>query len=173
MEDETNNKRKNMDLFQDLSETNSFKDNNEYGNSDISGKRIISSIRNDVHLYRNNQYSRLYKVIVIGEIGSGKSALIRRYVHDYFSAEPGINKSTIGVDFSLKILQYSDNLEVRLQLWDIAGQERFSSMTRAYYRGTMGALLVFDHTNANSYEAIKRYWLFAIDHSLMKLFATR
>ena len=88
-----------------------------------------------------------------------------------------IRDRTIGVDFSLKILQYSDNLEVRLQLWDIAGQERFSSMTRAYYRGTMGALLVFDHTNANSYEAIKRYWLFAIEHNLMKLhfiiFATR
>ena len=161
-----------MDLLRDLSEKNSFKDNKEYGNSDISGNRTIASIRNDVHLYRNNQYSRLYKVIVIGEIGSGKSALIRRYVHDYFSAEPGINKSTIGVDFSLKILQYSENLEVRLQLWDIAGQERFSSMTRAYYRGTMGALLVFDHTNANSYEAIKRYSLYAIDHEIMKLHLT-
>ena len=108
-------------------------------------------------LYNNNsRHSRLYKVIVIGEIGTGKSALIRRYVHNYFNGEFGFNRSTIGVDFSLKILPYTEDLEVRLQLWDIAGQERFSSMTRAYYRGTMGALLVFDHSNANSYEAIQR-----------------
>ena len=106
---------------------------------------------------KGNHSSRLYKLIVIGDIGSGKSALIRRYVHNYFSGESGFNRSTIGVDFSLKILQYNDNLEVRLQLWDIAGQERFSSMTRAYYRGTMGALLVFDHSDVSSYDSIKRF----------------
>lgn len=107
--------------------------------------------------YRNGLYSRLYKVIVIGEIGTGKSALVRRYVHSYFNGDPGFNRSTIGVDFSLKILPYNEDLEIRLQLWDIAGQERFSSMTRAYYQGTMGALLVFDHTNAKSFEAIQRW----------------
>ena len=107
--------------------------------------------------YRNSPSSRIYKVVVIGEIGCGKSALIRRYIHNYYSSESSCNRSTIGVDFHLKIVQYAENLEIRLQLWDIAGQERFASMTRAYYKGTMGALLVFDHSNANSYEAIKRY----------------
>ena len=126
----------------------------DYG---ISSGKSSTSPYDGKMFYRNNHYSRLYKVIVIGEIGSGKSALIRRYVHNYFSGDSGFNRSTIGVDFSLKILQYTENLEVRLQLWDIAGQERFSSMTRAYYRGTMGAILVFDHSNANSYQAIKRY----------------
>ena len=121
----------------------------------LSGKSSTSPYEGQMP-YRNSLYSRLYKVIVIGEIGSGKSALIRRYVHNYFNGDSGFNRSTIGVDFSLKILQYTENLEVRLQLWDIAGQERFSNMTRAYYRGTMGALLVFDHSNANSYHAIKR-----------------
>jgi len=115
----------------------------------------ITNYNAEMH-HKNRNCSRLYKLIVIGEIGCGKSALIRRYVHNYFSGESGFNRSTIGVDFSLKILQYNENLEVRLQLWDIAGQERFSSMTRAYYRGTMGALLVFDHSNVKSYEAIKR-----------------
>ena len=115
-----------------------------------------SNYKEDV-FFKGSHSSRLYKLIVIGDIGSGKSALIRRYVHNYFSGESGFNRSTIGVDFSLKILQYNENLEVRLQLWDIAGQERFSSMTRAYYRGTMGALLVFDHSDVKSYESIKRF----------------
>jgi GTPase SAR1 family protein len=118
----------------------------------------ITNYNEEIH-HKHRNCSRLYKLIVIGEIGCGKSALIRQYVHNYFSGESGFNRSTIGVDFSLKILQYNENLEVRLQLWDIAGQERFSSMTRAYYRGTMGALLVFDHSNVKSYEAIKRYVL--------------
>ena len=126
-------------------------------NSSICSDTSTSTSTPDQKLYyRNGLYSRLYKVIVIGEIGTGKSALIRRYVHDYFNGDPGFNRSTIGVDFSLKILPYNEDLEIRLQLWDIAGQERFSSMTRAYYQGTMGALLVFDHTNAKSFEAIQR-----------------
>jgi len=48
------------------------------------------------------------------------------------------------VDFQLKILKFNDDLELKLQLWDIAGQERFSSMTRAYYKGAVGAIVVFD-----------------------------
>ena len=119
---------------------------------------IKSSFVNDVSesCKRNNNSSRIYKIVVVGEIGSGKSALIRRYIHNYYSNESSCNRSTIGVDFHLKIIPYTENLDIRLQLWDIAGQERFTSMTRAYYKGTMGALLVFDHSNASSYEAIKR-----------------
>ena len=52
----------------------------------------------------------------------------------------------------LKLIHYNDDLEIRLQLWDIAGQERFSSMTRAYYKGTMGAIIVFDYSNAKTYQ---------------------
>ena len=51
------------------------------------------------------------------------------------------------MDFQLKILKFNDELEIRLQLWDIAGQERFSSMTRAYYKGAVGAVVVFDQVN--------------------------
>ena len=122
--------------------------------SKYKGQKI--AMNNGELCYRTSLYSRLYKVIVIGEIGTGKSALIRRYVHKYFNDQFGLNRSTIGVDFSLKLLTYPKDLEIRLQLWDIAGQERFSSMTRVYYRGTMGALLIFDHSNANSFQAIHR-----------------
>merc|ERR1719367_1403195 len=103
------------------------------------------------------QSSRLYKVIVIGEVSTGKSALIKRYVHNFFGNHANY-RATVGVDFQLKILKFNDDLEIRLQLWDIAGQERFSSMTRAYYKGTMGAIIVFDYTNANTYQAAIDRW---------------
>lgn len=86
--------------------------------------------------YRNNEIqssSRLYKILVVGEVHSGKSATIRRYVHNFFS---DTYRSTVGVDFHLKIVPYNEELELRIQLWDIAGQERFSQMTRSYFKGT-------------------------------------
>ena len=107
------------------------------------------------NFYRSTSTSRLYKVIVIGEIDTGKSALVRRYVHNFYSDN---YNATVGVDFRLKIIPFNDDLEVRLQLWDIAGQERFSSMTRAYYRGTMGAIVVYDQTNAYTYRSAVDRW---------------
>jgi len=107
------------------------------------------------NFYRPMVASRLYKVIVIGEIHTGKSALIRRYIHNFYSQN---YCATIGVDFRLKLIHYNDDLEIRLQLWDIAGQERFSSMTRAYYKGTMGAIVVFDYSNAKTYQAAIDRW---------------
>lgn len=104
----------------------------------------------------HNQHSRLYKVIVVGEVNTGKSALVRRYVHNFFSSK-GDYRATLGVDFQLKLLHYNDELEIRLQLWDIAGQERFCNMTRAYYKGAVGALIVFDSTNAKSFEAVAKW----------------
>ncbi|XP_059084201.1 ras-related protein Rab-38-like [Tigriopus californicus] len=98
--------------------------------------------------------SRLYKVIVVGEVHCGKSAIIRRYVHNFFN---DTYRSTVGVDFHLKIIPYNEELELRLQLWDIAGQERFSHMTRAYFKGAMGALVVFDLSNAQSFEAVAKW----------------
>ncbi len=77
----------------------------------------------------------LFKILVIGELGTGKTAFIKRYVHDFFSEN---YRATIGVDFALKVIEHGDGEEegsrIRLQLWDIAGQERFGNMTRVYYR---------------------------------------
>ena len=93
---------------------------------------------------------------MIGEVSTGKSALIKRYVHNFFGT--GVHyRATLGVDFQLKILRFSDDLDIRLQLWDIAGQERFSSMIRAYYGKAVGAVVCFDHVSFKNgvYKSLK------------------
>ncbi|TNM84826.1 hypothetical protein fugu_009004 [Takifugu bimaculatus] len=104
----------------------------------------------------------LYKVLVIGDLGVGKTSIIRRYVHQTYSNN---YRATIGVDFALKVLNW-DSETVRLQLWDIAGQERFGNMTRVYYREAMGAFIVFDVTRHTTFEAVAK-WKEDLDSKLM------
>ncbi|XP_023688057.1 ras-related protein Rab-38-like [Paramormyrops kingsleyae] len=96
---------------------------------------------------------RLYKVLVIGDLGVGKTSIIKRYVQQSFS---GNYRATIGVDFALKVLSWGGET-VRLQLWDIAGQERFGNMTRVYYREAVGAFIVFDVTRRATFEAVTKW----------------
>jgi len=102
----------------------------------------------------DNVREYLYKVLVVGEANTGKTSIIKRFVHGIFSHN---YKSTIGVDFALKVLDWDEQSIVRLQLWDIAGQERFGNMTRVYYKEAKGALLVFDVTDVKSFEAVKKW----------------
>ncbi|KAM3868575.1 ras-related protein Rab-38b [Diretmus argenteus] len=104
----------------------------------------------------------LYKVLVIGDLGVGKTSVIRRYVHQTYSTN---YRATIGVDFALKVLNW-DSETVRLQLWDIAGQERFGNMTRVYYREAMGAFIMFDVTRPTTFEAVIK-WKEDLDSKLM------
>ncbi|XP_042198111.1 ras-related protein Rab-7L1 isoform X1 [Callorhinchus milii] len=90
----------------------------------------------------------LFKVLVIGDSTVGKTSLVQRYAYDSFNKN---YKSTVGVDFALKILEWSDTETVRLQLWDIAGQERFTSMTRLYYRQAGACIIMFDVTNVTTF----------------------
>jgi len=96
----------------------------------------------------------LYKVLVIGELGTGKTSIIRRYVHKMFSEH---YRATVGVDFALKVLRWDENTVVRLQLWDIAGQERFGNMTKVYYKEAVGAFIVFDATKGATFEAVVKW----------------
>jgi len=104
----------------------------------------------------------LYKILVVGDLGCGKTSIIHRYVNNVFSTK---YRATIGVDFALKIINWDPKTNVRLQLWDIAGQERFGHMTRVYYKEAVGALVVYDMTRPGTFEAVKK-WKLDLDENL-------
>ncbi|XP_072265389.1 ras-related protein Rab-32 isoform X2 [Pyxicephalus adspersus] len=95
-----------------------------------------------------------FKVLVLGETGVGKTCVIRRYAHQLFTEH---YRTTIGMDFAFKIIEWDDGTLVRLHLWDIAGQERFGNMTRVYYKEAVGAFVVFDVTRASTFDAITKW----------------
>ncbi|XP_062868353.1 ras-related protein Rab-38 [Trichomycterus rosablanca] len=100
------------------------------------------------------QQEHLFKVLVIGDLGVGKTSIIKRYVHQIFSQH---YRATIGVDFALKVLTWDNQTVIRLQLWDIAGQERYGNMTRVYYREAVGALIAFDVTRSSTFDAVLKW----------------
>ncbi|XP_005097933.1 ras-related protein Rab-32B [Aplysia californica] len=105
----------------------------------------------------------LYKVLVIGEFGVGKTSLIRRYTEGYFSPN---YKLTIGVDFALKSIEWDNSTKVNLQLWDIAGHERFGHMTRVYYKYAIAAIIVFDLSRPATFDSVLK-WLEDVNSKVM------
>lgn len=97
-----------------------------------------------------DQHDYLFKFIIIGDAGSGKSCLMHQFIENKFKKG---SSHTIGVEFGSKIVHVSGR-NIKLQIWDTAGQERYRSVTRSYYRGAAGALIVYDITNRESYNHI-------------------
>ncbi|XP_028326771.1 ras-related protein Rab-42b [Gouania willdenowi] len=93
-----------------------------------------------------------FRIIMLGDSTVGKSSLLKRYTEDLFLDT--INQ-TVGVDFYVHFLEVEPGIRVKMQFWDTAGQERFRSVTRSYYRNSVGGLLVFDITNRASFDHIK------------------
>ena len=101
-----------------------------------------------------NEYNFLFKLLLIGDSGVGKSCMLLRFADNEYSDK---YISTIGVDFKIKTIYNNDSI-IKLQLWDTAGQERFRTITTSYYRGAHGIILAFDITNRVSFYNIKS-WL--------------
>jgi len=104
----------------------------------------------------------VYKILVVGDLACGKTSFIHRYVNHTFS---NTYRATIGVDFALKTLRWNNKTSIRLQLWDIAGQERFGHMTRVYYKEAVGAMIVYDVTREKTFQAVTK-WKCDIDENL-------
>ena len=98
-------------------------------------------------------YDYLFKLLLIGDSGVGKTCILFRFSEDAFNSS---FISTIGIDFKIRTIEL-DEKKIKLQIWDTAGQERFRTITTAYYRGAMGILLVYDITQAKSFANIKTW----------------
>jgi len=103
-------------------------------------------------------YDYLFKLVLIGDSGVGKSCLLLRFADDNFTDS---YISTIGVDFRFRTITIDDKI-VKLQIWDTAGQERFRTITSAYYRGADGIIMVYDVTSSESFDHVEE-WLSEVD----------
>ena len=100
------------------------------------------------------QYDYLFKIVLIGDSGVGKSNMLSRFTKNEFNIE---SKATIGVEFATKCITFNNKV-IKAQIWDTAGQERFRAITSSYYKGAMGALLVYDISKKNTFDNLDR-WL--------------
>ncbi|RAL38126.1 hypothetical protein DM860_000820 [Cuscuta australis] len=109
----------------------------------------------------DDDYDYLFKVVLIGDSGVGKSNLLSRFTRNEFSLE---SRSTIGVEFATRTVRVGDQV-VKAQIWDTAGQERYRAITSAYYRGAVGALVVYDVARHITFENVERWLKELRDHT--------
>jgi Ras-related protein Rab-11A len=105
-------------------------------------------------------------VVLIGDSGVGKSNLLSRFTRNEFNLE---SKSTIGVEFATRTITSDDGKTIKSQIWDTAGQERYRAITSAYYRGAVGALLVYDIAKRATFENVERWLKELRDHAVANI----
>ena len=98
-------------------------------------------------------YDELYKIVLIGDSGVGKTCMLSRFVKNSF---PKNKPPTIGVEFATKTMQVKGRA-VKAQIWDTAGQERYKAITTAHYRRAVGALVVYDVTKYSTFTAVQKW----------------
>ncbi|XP_055549004.1 ras-related protein Rab-35-like [Wyeomyia smithii] len=106
----------------------------------------------------NRNHYHMFKLLILGDSGVGKSSLLVRFADNEFS--PSF-LTTVGVDLKIRNMTI-DGERVKVQIWDTAGQERFRTITNTYYRGAHGVIIVYDVTNGESFANVKR-WISEID----------
>ena len=101
----------------------------------------------------DEEYSMIFKIILIGDSGVGKTNILSRYVNNTFSET---TKSTVGVELGCKIEEIN-NTKIKIQIWDTAGQERYKSITKTYYKGSKGALIIYDISRKESFTNVDKW----------------
>ncbi|KAG6951473.1 hypothetical protein JG688_00013718 [Phytophthora aleatoria] len=111
-------------------------------------------------------YDELYKVVLVGDPGVGKTNLLATFLAAEAVNEQGISRSfsavrkaTIGVEFATAIVRHPNGKRIKAQIWDTAGQERYRAITSSHYRRAAGALVVFDVTNRETFNNAQEHWL--------------
>lgn len=122
---------------------------------------IIHILYGQVQLKARMSYAYLFKYIIIGDTGVGKSCLLLQFTDKRFQP---VHDLTIGVEFGARMISI-DGKQIKLQIWDTAGQEAFRSITRSYYRGAAGALLVYDVTRRDTFNHLTNWLEDARQHS--------
>ncbi|KAI3867271.1 hypothetical protein MKW98_001705 [Papaver atlanticum] len=120
------------------------------GEASVMGRNAIGVVTDDDN---QQKIDYVYKVIVIGDSAVGKTQILSRFAKNEFCFD---SKSTIGVEFQTRTITINDKV-IKVQIWDTAGQERYRAVTSAYYRGALGAMLVYDITKRQSFDNIARW----------------
>ena len=119
-----------------------------------------------VIIYLFIMYNYVFKYVIVGDGNVGKSCLLYRYISDIFVED---RDSTIGVDFAFKIININvnnQNINIKIHIWDTAGQEYFKSITRSFYRGAAGIILMYDISNQKSYENIISWYTDILEQNI-------
>ena len=99
------------------------------------------------------EYDMMVKVIIIGDSGVGKTNIMSKFLKNKFMEE---SKATVGVEFGSKLFDLNGH-KIKAQIWDTAGQEKYKSITGAYFKGSKGALVVYDITQKSTYESLEKW----------------
>jgi len=108
----------------------------------------------NMEISADDDYNHLYKIVLVGDAGVGKTHLLNRYIKGTL---PKNNVPTIGVEFATRTVTLANGGKVKAQIWDTAGQERYRAITSTHYRRALGALLIYDVTKEKTFENIGQW----------------
>ena len=117
--------------------------------------KIVANNFTDENIGYEIRYDHLYKIIIIGDSGVGKTSLLSKYIKGVFPSSP---LPTIAIEFATKIIQIKEGGFIKAQIWDTAGQEKYKSITSHHYRKAVGGLIVYDITKRTTFDNVLQ-WL--------------